>query len=200
MKSYYIISHPQRYEQELKKSNFIAQASPVHSKQEALAYIAQIKETNKTATHNCWAYIIGNPGGTDLGMSDDGEPQGTAGRPMLSYLQNREMGDVVVVVTRYSSGIKLGTGGLVRAYTSSIQEVIEAGTPQLKVAMSTFNCTYHYTFDDQLRRIFLDYSATITHQEFSDSISLTIEVPTHFSEALRDHLNRETNASIHITD
>ncbi|MGL1934781.1 MAG: YigZ family protein [Fibrobacterales bacterium] len=195
MKPYSIIAHPTTIEQEIKKSRFIAHAHPVLSKEEALSFIGSIKERHKTATHNCWAYIAGNPQGSHLGMSDDGEPQGTAGRPMLSYLQNRKIGDIAVVVTRYSSGIKLGTGGLVRAYTGATQEVIESGSPTIKVDLSEFTCSYAYTFDEHIRRIIADFNAQVINADYSDRVVLTILTPSETLETLLSTITRETNGS-----
>ncbi|MGL1901704.1 MAG: YigZ family protein [Fibrobacterales bacterium] len=195
MKPYSIITHPNTIEQEIKKSRFIAHAHPALTKEEALSFISSIKETHKTATHNCWAYVIGHPQGSLLGMSDDGEPQGTAGRPILSYLQNCEIGDIAVVVTRYSSGVKLGTGGLVRAYTGTTQKVIETASPVIKVDLSEFTCSYAYTFDEHIRRIIADFDAQVSNADYSDRVVLTILTPTETLKTLLSSITRETNGS-----
>lgn len=104
-----------------KKSRFIATVCPVHSEEEALAFIEKTKKTYWDARHNCYAYIIGE-NQTCMRSSDDGEPQGTAGHPMLDVLCGKEIYDVAVVVTRYFGGVLLGTGGLVRAYSAAVQE------------------------------------------------------------------------------
>ena len=104
-----------------KKSRFIATVCPVHSEQEALAFIEKMKKNYWDARHNCYAYILGE-NQTCMRSSDDGEPQGTAGHPMLDVLAGEKLYDVAVVVTRYFGGVLLGTGGLVRAYSKAVQE------------------------------------------------------------------------------
>ena len=104
-----------------KKSRFIANIFPVHSEEEALAYIEEIRKKHYDARHNCFAYVIGEKNEVMRG-SDDGEPSGTAGRPMLEVLLGEELHDVLAVVTRYFGGTLLGTGGLVRAYSAAVKE------------------------------------------------------------------------------
>lgn len=107
-----------------KKSRFIATVCPVHSEEEALTFIEKTKKKYWDARHNCYAYIIGE-NQTCMRSSDDGEPQGTAGHPMLDVLCGQQIYDVAVVVTRYFGGVLLGTGGLVRAYSSAVQEGLQ---------------------------------------------------------------------------
>ena len=104
-----------------KKSRFIATVCPVHSEEEALAFIEKTKKKYWDARHNCYAYILGETQSC-MRSSDDGEPQGTAGHPMLDVLCRQQLYDVAVVVTRYFGGVLLGTGGLVRAYSQAVQE------------------------------------------------------------------------------
>ncbi|MEL5992277.1 YigZ family protein [Microbacterium phosphatis] len=119
------IARPVEHELVIKKSRFIARATPVASVAEAEAVIASIRKEFWDARHNCTAMITGLRG--DQGRSnDDGEPSGTAGMPMLEVLRQRRLTDVVVVVTRYFGGIKLGAGGLVRAYSSAVSECLDA--------------------------------------------------------------------------
>ena len=110
-----------------KKSRFLATAKPVKTEEEALAFIESMKKKYWNATHNCWAYVIGERGELQR-CSDDGEPSGTAGRPMLDVLLGEGVRDVVVVATRYFGGTLLGTGGLVRAYSQSAKVGLEACT------------------------------------------------------------------------
>lgn len=110
-----------------KKSRFIATVCPVHSEEEALAFIEKMKKKYWDARHNCYAYILGE-NQTCMRSSDDGEPQGTAGHPMLDVLAGEKLYDVAVVVTRYFGGVLLGTGGLVRAYSRAVQEGLKNST------------------------------------------------------------------------
>ena len=115
-----------RVEQTIKRSRFICTAAHVTSPEEAKAFIDQIREEFSDARHNCWAFAAGAPGATaQVGMSDDGEPHGTAGRPMLTVLLHCGVGEIAVVVTRYFGGILLGTGGLIRAYQGTVKFALE---------------------------------------------------------------------------
>lgn len=115
-----------RSELEVERSRFITTVQEVISQAAAQLFVAELKAEFPNANHNCWAYLIGPPGSTDqIGLSDDGEPHGVAGRPMLTTLQHSGLGDTAVVVTRYFGGIKLGKGGMVKAYTAAVQTALE---------------------------------------------------------------------------
>ena len=115
-----------RAEETVRRSRFIVTMARVSSPEEAKAFIERIREEHAGATHNCWAYNAGAPGDTaQVGASDDGEPKGTAGRPMLAALLHSDVGEVAAVVTRYFGGILLGTGGLVRAYQGAVKLGLE---------------------------------------------------------------------------
>lgn len=121
-------------EHEIKRSRFIALVEHVEDRQQAFHYIEQIKIRYPDARHHCWAYVAGPPeGATRIAFNDDGEPQGTAGKPILNVLQHHKVGEVLVVVVRYFGGIKLGTGGLVRAYSGVTQAAMEQLQTKLKV-------------------------------------------------------------------
>ena len=114
-----------REELEFKKSVFIAAASAVHDPEEAKLRIRKMREKHPKCSHVAWAYCVGSPENPTLGMSDDGEPKGTAGRPMLGVIQNRNIIDILITVVRYFGGTKLGRGGLVRAYSQSAAKAVE---------------------------------------------------------------------------
>ena len=114
---------PHRTELLIRRSRFLAQCAHTPGPEAARAFVESIRRANADATHNCWAYAAGAPGQTArIGSSDDGEPHGTAGRPMLQVLLHCGIGEICVVVTRWFGGVKLGTGGLVRAYQDSVRE------------------------------------------------------------------------------
>ncbi|MGO2074996.1 MAG: YigZ family protein, partial [Pseudoalteromonas sp.] len=113
------------YQEEIKKSTFIVHIGHTPDLDAAKAFIRDIEQKYSDARHNCWAHVAGNPGGSHVyGFSDDGEPNGTAGKPMLNVLVGSGLGEVTAVVTRYFGGIKLGTGGLVRAYGGSLNNAL----------------------------------------------------------------------------
>jgi uncharacterized YigZ family protein len=121
---------PCRHQEEIKKSRFLAQAAPVASAEQALAFLRAVSDP--TATHNCWAYRIGQ----DYRFNDDGEPGGTAGRPILQAIEGQGMDRVAVVVTRWYGGIKLGAGGLARAYGGTAAECLRRAEREPIVAMT----------------------------------------------------------------
>ncbi len=138
--SYRTIWKPSEIEIVIQKSRFIGRARPVSSAEEALDFIEGIRSGERMATHHCYAYVCGNQR-NEKRFSDDGEPQGTAGIPMLEVLDKQELTDLCVVVTRYFGGIKLGAGGLIRAYTRGASEAVEAAVvvenrPFLRVTLT----------------------------------------------------------------
>lgn len=112
-------------ETEIRRSRFIARAAPVASRDEALDVVERARRDHPQARHHCWAYVIGAPGrATSAAMNDDGEPSGTAGKPILGVIEHKAIGDIAVVVIRYFGGVKLGAGGLVRAYSGATEAVL----------------------------------------------------------------------------
>lgn len=134
MSEYNYPAAPVFYQQEIKKSTFIVHIAHTPDLASAKAFIREIENKYSDARHNCWAHVAGNPGGSHVyGFSDDGEPNGTAGKPMLNVLIGSGLGEVTAVVTRYFGGIKLGTGGLVRAYGGSLNNALAQLTTTVKV-------------------------------------------------------------------
>lgn len=126
MEEYNTPSHTQQFETELKRSRFITTVGTVTTKVAAKAFIASVRSKYPDANHHCWAMIAGAPDDVhQQDQSDDGEPRGTAGKPILNVLQHSGLGNIVVVVTRYFGGVKLGAGGLVRAYTRSVSDPLK---------------------------------------------------------------------------
>ena len=133
------------FEEEIKKSRFITYLQHTEGLEDARAFWAKIKQEHPNARHHCWAAVAGKP--TDslqLGFSDDGEPAGTAGKPMLSALQGSQLGEISAVVVRYYGGILLGTGGLVRAYGNGVQQALKLIESEIKVERTPFklDCDY----------------------------------------------------------
>ena len=143
-----------RVEEEIQRSRFITTVAPADSIAVATAFIDQMRAAYADATHNCWAYLVGPPASSArVGMSDDGEPHGTAGRPMLNVLSHSGVGDIAAVVTRYYGGTKLGKGGLVRAYSGGVKLAL-ASLPLLeRVARRRVRLLLDYTAVTLLRRL-----------------------------------------------
>lgn len=148
--SYITVSHNSREEIVISRSRFISYASPCFSEKEALAFLQQIRNEHKTATHHCFAYIIGENSGI-MRYSDDGEPGGTAGLPIMDVIRARNVVNCCIVVVRYFGGTLLGTGGLVRAYTQSAQAALYAAEMVRMEQTNTFQCELAYSVWDKFR-------------------------------------------------
>lgn len=156
-----------------KKSRFIATVCPVHSESEALAFIEKTKKKYWDARHNCYAYILGE-NQTCMRSSDDGEPQGTAGHPMLDVLTGEEIYDVAVVVTRYFGGVLLGTGGLVRAYSQAVQEGLKNCTLMEKRRGIPVWIETEYTGLGKLQYMTASRQITVLETLYEDSVKMKI--------------------------
>lgn len=193
-----------RIEIEIKKSRFIATATPVFSVEEAKAFIKRIKKEFADASHNVPAYQIGFGAATTAHCNDDGEPSGTAGRPMLAVVQGSGLGDVAVVVTRYFGGTKLGTGGLVRAYSDATKAVLAALPLAEKVPTYTVMLALPYTHLDRIRLLIEKHNGRLLEEEFAADITIsaqfTVEVFPAFQEALREMTHGTLAAEIIETD
>lgn len=156
-------------------SRFIASIGPVFSVEEARTFIHDIRNEFKDATHHVPAFLIGHGASVIAHSSDDGEPSGTAGRPALTVLQGSGLGDVVVVVTRYYGGTKLGTGGLVRAYTDAVKEVLFQLPLAEKVATDLVMVVVPYHLFEQTRLLSQKFQGLILDEDFGADVTLTIQ-------------------------
>ena len=174
-----------RTEETIKRSRFIASVAHAPTEDDARAFVSAIKSEFPDATHNCWAYVAGPPGDTArVGMSDDGEVHGTAGKPMLSVLLHSGIGEVVVVVTRYYGGTKLGTGGLVRAYSGSVKNALAGLAVEEKRDVTHLTVVLAYSRVTAVRKRIEASDARIVREDYGAEVSLTIEIP----EADKDNL------------
>ncbi|HAS90574.1 MAG TPA: YigZ family protein [Desulfovibrio sp.] len=187
-----------RTEEIIKKSRFICDIKPVTSREEAKKFIAAIKSEFPDARHHCSAFIAGPPQTGDMGMSDDGEPQGTAGKPMLQVLQGSGIGDIAAVVTRYFGGIKLGTGGLVRAYSGAVQLGFEELEVVMKVPMRILSLEISYAQEGMLRRMLDEYRAEIEEQSFGANLLFTLIMPSDQVESFCARIVEDTNGTAEL--
>ena len=172
-----------RTEIEVERSRFIATVQPVTSTAEAQAFIASIKTEFPDANHNCLAYLVGPPGSTDqVGLSDDGEPHGAAGKPMLIALQYSGLGDTAVVVSRYFGGIKLGKGGMVKAYTAAVKTALEQLSRAERVAWVRFRVTFDYALVTPFERRLPDFEAEILDIEYGEKVTCCLRSPEERQE------------------
>ena len=193
-----------RVELKVSNSHFIATAAPAFSVEEARAFIGRIRTEFADASHNVPAYVIGHGTSTIAHCHDDGEPSGTAGRPMLAVVQGSGLGDVAVVVTRYFGGTKLGTGGLVRAYGDAVKEVLAALPRAEKVATVTVMVEAPYTLLERLRLLAEAYGGLILGEEFAADVVVTVSFRAEgyplFADAVRELSHGSVEAVVVETD
>jgi uncharacterized YigZ family protein len=156
-------------------SRFIADAAPAFSVDEAKSFISEVKANFPDASHHVPAFLIGHGNSVIAHCSDDGEPSGTAGRPVLSVLQGSGLGDIVIVVTRYFGGTKLGTGGLVRAYTGAAREVLEELPRAVKTHTYTVKATVEYSVFERIRLLVDKHGGMILNEDFGADVSVTAQ-------------------------
>ena len=186
-------------EQDIKRSRFISTAGRAGNKKSAKEFINSVSEKYSDATHNCYAFVAGNPfSTTEIGFGDDREVSGTAGKPMLSVLQHKKIGEIVVVVSRYFGGTKLGTGGLVRAYSSSVQLVLEKLPLVNCVVVKTVQISFDYQYENSVRQILYKFHVDIKDSIYSDKVVMKIEVAIDRIEELNIELQNSTSGKVAI--
>ena len=190
----YTLAIPTQLTEEIKKSRFIVNAAPVTSAEQAAQFIDSISDPN--ATHNCWAWKIGQ----QYRFNDDGEPTSTAGRPILSAIEGQDCDQVVVVVTRYFGGIKLGTGGLIRAYGGSTSHCLQQATLIELIARITlqFHCYYNEwpIIENRLKEL----DVIIENQEFdAEGVKVSIAITKDKSLILSKNISDITRGRVKIT-
>ncbi len=178
MEYFYSVKEPRRREIKIKRSTFICALSPVTSLDQAKTFISSIASEHKTATHNCWAYIVGEKGEL-FHASDNGEPAGTAGKPMLNVLQRHHMTNIAAVVTRYFGGVKLGIRGLIDAYGESVEAAVAMEKLMKLMKIKSYRITLPYAFNDTLLYQLNHHDAVISHTDYTDKIIHGIGVEAH---------------------
>lgn len=177
-----------------KRSRFIGQLWPVESEEDALAKIAAVKKTHHDARHNCFAYIIRNGGITRYG--DDGEPQGTAGQPILSVLSGAGLENVCCTVTRYFGGVLLGTGGLVRAYTAAAKAALEAAGISQMAEWTSVRIRCPYNAFERIKRLLDEQSAVIENTDYAVDVVISALVREDRSETFSAALQELSAGSV----
>ena len=180
-----------------KKSRFIATVLPIETEEEALEFIAKMKKKYWDARHNCYAYVIGERQELQR-CSDDGEPNGTAGRPMLDVLLHEDIHNTVVVVTRYFGGVLLGTGGLVRAYGGAVQEGLKNCVVLEKCLARKWKVGTDYSGLGKVQYILAEAELPILDSEYGEGVDLTILVPFDQAGAAEKKLIEGTNGRCRI--
>ncbi len=177
-----------------KRSRFIGYVSPVKTAQEANGFINEIRQKHWDAKHNVYAYILKD--GNIKKFSDDGEPQGTAGMPVLDVLEKSGVTDVCVVVTRYFGGVLLGGGGLVRAYSNSAKIALEAGKIITMRPCAELKAVCDYSFYGKLNSLIENFGGVIRHTDFSEKTTVSFGIPSEKEESVKEKIFEASNGRI----
>ena len=196
--SYNVPAAENQFEFEIKRSQFISYAAQANDRQSADSFIRSIRNMHPQARHVCWAYIAGAPNTTEMSMSDDGEPSGTAGRPMLKILQHSGIGEIVVAVVRYYGGIKLGTGGLQRAYSDAVSGVLDSLSVKLKVPRTQLTRRYDYALESPVRHVLSRYDTEDEQLSYDMQVSMTIRLATTQLDAFKTELTNHCAGAVEI--
>lgn len=187
-----------RIEIRVVNSRFIATVAPAFTVDEAKAFINQIRVEFPDASHNVPAFLIGHGSSVTAHCSDDGEPSGTAGRPVLAVLKGSGLGDVVVVVTRYFGGTKLGTGGLVRAYGDAVRQVLDQLPRAVKVATQTCMVVVPYSLYEQATRLVEEYKGVVVDTDFAADVTLSVRFTLEQVEPFQNALLEASSGTVQV--
>ena len=176
--SYQTPSHALEVLYEIKKSKFHAFAACAPDRETAMELLAQKKAQYPDARHHCWAYLLGRPDmPVSIACSDDGEPSGTAGKPILNVLQHKDVGDVMLIVTRYFGGIKLGAGGLVRAYSSAAQQVMENLKVTQHISLDEITIKADFKHEQFIRHWVAQRQGEVSDCQYTQQVTMTVALP-----------------------
>jgi len=172
----------------VRKSRFVATVGSAGTKQEAQDFIENVRNFHPAATHNCYAFLACAPGGTDTGFGDDGEVSGTAGRPMLTLLEHSNIGEIVAVVSRYFGGVKLGSGGLLRAYTDSLRMALGELALKKHIPVQSGHLVFPYVRENLIRILFKKSGVIITNVEHGEDVRFDFSAPFNVAKSLEEKI------------
>ncbi|MCS0352800.1 YigZ family protein [Vibrio ordalii] len=197
---YLIPALPTQFEEEIKKSLFITYLAHTQSVDAAKAFVAQIKTKHSDARHNCWGFVAGRPEDSMLwGFSDDGEPSGTAGKPILAQLAGSSVGELTAVVTRYYGGIRLGTGGLVKAYGGGVQQALKQLQTIEKKITTKLSLTLDYGFVPIAQSIIAQYEALEVEADYKEQVKFLVEIELRHLDAFTQTIINKSGAKAVVT-
>lgn len=187
---YPVLQQPVVFSEEIKKSRFICYLQRVSDLEEAKQFWQKIRLEHSDATHHCWATVAGAPNDSQqYGFSDDGEPSGTAGKPMLNILLGSGLGEICAVVVRYYGGVLLGTGGLVRAYGNGVQQALKLADTVMKVERSQYTLTCQYPQWAWIEAMLKHFDVKLVEQQFTEHVNLTLAIAPEQAEQLSAQLH-----------
>jgi uncharacterized YigZ family protein len=192
----YTLAHPVHADIELRKSRFVALALPVIGRDAAQQFLSNLRAEHDRASHVCWALLAGG----HSGMSDDGEPSGTAGRPIMEVLRHHELDNVLGVVVRYFGGVKLGAGGLVRAYTDAIATALKQAQRVEYIAQASLKVEVDYGAEAKVRRWIAQQGYRLECSSHGAGVMLVIGLPAADHHAAREALRNLTQGQARISE
>lgn len=198
MNEFRTVDKEYNYTTVIEKSKFICRITQVNDEDSAKKYISTIEKLESGATHNCYAYIL--EGETTFKFSDDGEPHGTAGQPMLEALKSEGLKNVIAVVTRYFGGIKLGTGGLSRAYFSSVKNCLSVSNIVEKKLCIFYNASFDYNIYSKLTAFFAQDSIKVISTDFNNEVNLVFACSVDVVDNIVSNLNTLLNGKLSIVE
>lgn len=190
------LAQPAQAEIEIKKSRFIGLVFPATSRAEARTWLTEVRNRYPGAGHYCWALICEG----DSGLDDDGEPAGTAARPMYNVLSHKNVTNVLAVVVRYWGGIKLGAGGLARAYGQAVSDAMKTAELIEQVPMRVLRVALPFSGEAGLRRLCSQHSATVEQADYGDTAVLTLRVPVDLLDTLLRQANDLLRGELKLLD
>lgn len=197
---YLIPAHPIQFEEEIKKSTFITYLAHTPTVDQAKQFVDKIKSIHSDARHNCWGFVAGRPEDSmKWGFSDDGEPSGTAGKPILAQLSGSGVGEITAVVTRYYGGIRLGTGGLVKAYGGGVQQALKQLQTIEKKITTQLRVELDYGFMPIAQSLIAQYGAFEVGAEYGVDVVLIIEIEVREVESFTQNMINKSGARAIIT-
>jgi len=186
-------------EETIKKSRFITYIVHTVGVDAAKEVVQVIRDQHPTARHHCWAFVAGAPNDSQqLGFSDDGEPSGTAGKPMLAQLMGSGLGEVTAVVVRYYGGVMLGTGGLVKAYGGGVQLALKQVERQIKIPKQVYGLQCQYNQLTEIERIVQRYQGEILDTYFTEHVTVNIALPEAFLAECNEVLSQFSRGELHL--
>ncbi|KLV03218.1 elongation factor [Photobacterium aquae] len=194
---YQVPAEPAVFEEEIKKSRFITYLAHTPSIEAAKAFVQHIKEKHYDARHNCWGFVAGRPEDSmKWGFSDDGEPSGTAGKPILAQLSGSGVGEITAVVTRYSGGIKLGTGGLVKAYGGGVQQALGVLQTKEKILTTDLKLSCEYNQVSLVEALLVEFGGQQQHADYADRVAMVVSLDCRKADAFRATLFNRSGGQI----
>jgi len=182
------------------KSRFICYLFPCTSNEELKTLLKEVQQFHPQASHHCYAYLCARADSTqDYGFSDDGEPSGTAGRPMLVSLQGNGVGEICAIVVRYFGGTKLGTGGLQRAYGGSVRQALTLLATKTKIPMVSKSLACQYTQINDIIHVIEKSGGKVKTQDFSNNVKLLVELPEDNVNAVQQQIQTISSGSVTLT-